>query len=98
MIAKTPKTIPEHRGKNPGPGALKVPMNRFLKADFIASFFWMAVVGGLAYFSALAFDYLRRYLKVAELGLLLGLVVLFLLAHVIAVISKRKFGEFKQEK
>ncbi len=76
-------------------GALKVPMKEFLKADAIASFFWMLIVGGIAHASAAAFDYFRRYLKIAEIGLLFGLVVLFFLTWLISRISKKRLSELK---
>ncbi len=70
-------------------GALKVPMKEFLKADAVASFFWMIIVGEIAHVSAAAFFYFKRYLKIAEIGLLFGLIFLFFLTWLISRISSR---------
>ncbi len=77
-------------------GALKIPFKEFLKADAVASVLWMMIIGGIAYLSALTFDYFRHYLKIAEAGLLLGLLFLFFLTWLIARINRSRFGKFKK--
>ncbi len=75
-------------------GILKTPFKEFFKADAVASFFWIALIGGLAYVSATTFGYFKQYLKFAEIGLLIGLVILFIFATILSEINRKRFKKF----
>ena len=70
-------------------GALKVNVRNYLKNDVIASLIWMLIIGGLGYFSSASFLLVRRYVKFAEISLLLVLVVVFGILHYISSRSQR---------
>lgn len=62
-------------------GNLKLPFKKFALVDFAAIVLWIAAVGGLGYVSGLSFTLLKHYLRFAEFGLAVGLLVLFILLH-----------------
>lgn len=64
-------------------GSLKLPFKKFALVDLAAIVLWVATVGGLGYVSGSSFVFLKHYLRFAEFGLALGLVVLFILSHII---------------
>jgi len=67
-------------------GMLRFPIRRFIGYDAISTIVWMAVVGGLGYFSSYSFSLARQYLKIAEVGLLIGVLGFIFLSR---YISKR---------
>ncbi len=56
-------------------GALRMPLRRFAAASLQGIIVWMAVVGGLGVLASAGFLQLARYLKFAEIGLALALVI-----------------------
>ncbi len=50
---------------------------QFMKTDLPSIFTWLAVIGSLGYFSGLSFFLVQQYLRYAEVGLLIGLIVFF---------------------
>lgn len=68
-------------------GMLRLRLKSFIKANIIATIFWVLVVGGLGYLSGASFILIRRYLRFAEIALLIGLAIFFTLWHF--VITKR---------
>lgn len=62
-------------------GMLKIARSKFLKADIASAFLWIGIVGGLGYGASASFLLARRYLRLAEVGLILVLIIFFLLLH-----------------
>ncbi|MFA6254375.1 MAG: VTT domain-containing protein [Candidatus Paceibacterota bacterium] len=62
----------------------------FMKVDLPSIFTWLAVIGSLGYFSGLSFFIVQRYLRYAEIGLLVGLVVFFVVIKLVTDYSLKK--------
>lgn len=62
-------------------GMLKIARGEFLKADAASAFLWIVIVGGLGYGASASFLPVSHYLRLAEVGLALGLVGFFLILH-----------------
>jgi membrane protein DedA with SNARE-associated domain len=56
-----------------------VPFLRYMRNIFLASFLWIVIVGSLGYFFAASFLTVRHYFKYAEMALLAGLVIYFII-------------------
>jgi membrane protein DedA with SNARE-associated domain len=56
-----------------------VPFRKYVENIFLASFLWIAIVGGLGYIFAASYLAVRRYFKYAEYVLLAALVIYFIL-------------------
>ncbi|MBI2628012.1 MAG: VTT domain-containing protein [Candidatus Niyogibacteria bacterium] len=69
-------------------GMLRFSWKKFIKIDFISAVPWMIIVGGLGYFSGAAFFASKHYLRLAETGLLITLVLFLAIEHF--VIKKLK--------
>lgn len=65
-------------------GTLKIPTKDFIKADFCAASVWIIVIGGLGYAFSASMALLKHYMKYAEVGILIGLCVLFTVTHLVA--------------
>lgn len=74
-------------------GVVGLPFRTYIKADLIAVPVWATLIATLGYLSAAGFHYFKAYLKYAELGILIGLVVIFALTH---LLSKREIKEFSK--
>ncbi|MFA6476059.1 MAG: VTT domain-containing protein [Candidatus Paceibacterota bacterium] len=59
----------------------------FMKQDLPGVFIWILVIGGLGYFSGLSFFLVQQYLRYAEVGLLLGLIIFFIAIKLITKYS-----------
>lgn len=70
-------------------GMLRFPIRRFIGYDAISTVVWMAVVGGLGYFSSYSFSLIRQYIKIAEVGLLFGVLFFIFLSRYIAKRSRK---------
>ena len=55
-------------------GMLKVNFRKFLFSNTLSILFWVAIVGGLGYFSSVSLHTLKHYLRYTEIALLSGLV------------------------
>ncbi len=71
-------------------GATKISFGKFIKADLVATFMWIFLVGGLGYLSSASFLAVRHYLKYTEITLLLGIAIFILISHVVTKISKKE--------
>ena len=71
-------------------GALRVPFKKYLKTDILSSIIWIISIGGLGYASSLSFSLFKKYLKFAEIGLLISLVIFFVLIKLITRFTKAK--------
>ncbi|MBI3442338.1 MAG: VTT domain-containing protein [Candidatus Sungbacteria bacterium] len=63
-------------------GMVRMPTRKFLRSDIPATLMWMAAVGLLGYFSSISLELLRRYVRLAELGLLFSLALFFLVLSI----------------
>ncbi len=70
-------------------GMLRFPVRRFIGYDAVSTLVWMAVVGGLGYFSSYSFSLVKQSLKYAEIGLLVGVLFFVFLSKYIAKRSKK---------
>lgn len=61
----------------------------FLKADVVATLVWIAAIGSLGYFTSNVILTVRRYLRVAEVALVAGLVVFLLFWKMLSAVFKR---------
>lgn len=73
-------------------GMSKMDFRKFIKSDLIAVVVWIAVIGGLGYFSSVSLAYEKKYLRYAEISLLIGLVLFFTAEHFIKKISQKELG------
>ncbi|MCL5017563.1 MAG: VTT domain-containing protein [Patescibacteria group bacterium] len=69
-------------------GMLRFPLRRFVGYDAISTSVWIFVVGGLGYFSSLYFSMIKNYIKFAEIGLLLGILLFVFTSHYLAKRSR----------
>jgi len=71
-------------------GMIGLPYWIFIKADLWPIFAWVATIGSLGYFSGLSFFLVKQYLRYAEIGLLVGLVIFFVAIKLAAKYSIKK--------
>ena len=64
-------------------GMKGIKLSEFLKTDILATFFWVLIVGVLGYVSGASFELVKGYLKLAEIGLLLSIIIFFVFWHYI---------------
>lgn len=75
-------------------GALPISWRSFLMANISSTLCWVSLIGGLGYgAAAVSGTYLKYYLPYAELVLVLGLALLFILSQIMA-----KFVQWKVNK
>lgn len=79
-------------------GAHKVDFKKVILTELFTLICWLSVLGNLAYASAASSLYLKSYLKYAEVGLLVGIFLLFLVTHVLAWISQKMFVNGNEDK
>ncbi|MBI2120423.1 MAG: VTT domain-containing protein [Parcubacteria group bacterium] len=71
-------------------GMFQMDFKKFIKSDIISIVVWIAVVGGLGYFSSMSLAYEKKYLRYAEIALLLALVLFFVAEHYIKKFSQKE--------
>lgn len=71
-------------------GNLKLSFREFVLVDFLAIVLWIAVVGGFGYISGASFALSKQYLRFVEFGLAAGLIVFFILLHIIKVYFEKR--------
>lgn len=71
-------------------GALRMPLATFLRADLFASVLWMVVIGALGYVAAASFSHLQRYVRFAEVGLALGMLLFWALSIALTRLTRRE--------
>ena len=72
-------------------GMLGLKFRNFIKADLLASFFWVVIIGGLGYFAGTAYSFVKDWVRFVEIGLG-GTLLIFILVDkfVISRSIKRK--------
>jgi membrane protein DedA with SNARE-associated domain len=71
-------------------GMSKMDFKKFIKSDLISIFVWVAIIGGLGYFSSVSLSYEKKYLRYAEIALLIALVLFFTAEHYIKKFSQKE--------
>ncbi len=71
-------------------GMSKMDFRKFIKSDLISIVVWVAVIGGLGYFSSVSLAYEKKYLRYAEISLLIALVLFFVAEHYIKKFSQKE--------
>jgi len=71
-------------------GSLGISLKRFVFDDIISTFIWVLVIGGLGYLSGFSFEFSRQFLRFAELGLLIALIIFFLLFRAVSQKTKAR--------
>lgn len=77
-------------------GMLGIDQATFLKYNSIASILWILIVGGLGYAAGASVSLISHRVRVVELGLVLGLFILFgveYIARKLSVATIKKTGE-----
>ncbi len=70
-------------------GMLNLRWKTIEESDILATLLWMAVVGGLGYFSSASLSYLKSYLRYGEVSLLVAVLIFFMIERFIATQSKK---------
>lgn len=71
-------------------GMSKMDFRKFIKSDLISIVVWVAVIGGLGYFSSISLSYEKKYLRYAEISLLIALILFFIVEHYIKKFSQKE--------
>lgn len=71
-------------------GMSKMDFRKFIKSDLVAVVVWIAVIGGLGYFSSVSLAYEKKYLRYAEMSLLVALILFFTAEHYIKKFSQKE--------
>jgi membrane-associated protein len=71
-------------------GMFKMDFRKFIKSDLLSIAVWVAVIGGLGYFSSFSLAYEKKYLRYAEIALLIALVLFFVIEHYIKKFSQKE--------
>ena len=69
-------------------GALKMSLKTFIKNDFFATIMWFCIIWALGYTVGASFVHVKKYLKYAEICLLIALAGFFFLEYTIHKRSK----------
>ncbi len=71
-------------------GTLKMPLKTFIKNDFFATIIWFTIIWGIGYSVGASFVHVKKYLKYAEIGLLIALAGFFYLEYVVRKRTKEE--------
>ncbi len=71
-------------------GAMRMPLNELIRNDLPANLFWIITIGSLGYASSAGLVHMRHPVRTAELGLLIGILTIIMLAHIFAYFFKKK--------
>lgn len=71
-------------------GALHIPLKRFIRDDLPANIFWILIIGGLGYASSAGVVHIRHSIRYAELGLVVGLILLMIISRIFTHYFKKK--------
>ena len=68
-------------------GIINVPARHFFRSDVVASWIWIGIVGLTGYAAAAWLSRLRKYLKFAEVGLLIGILAFLFISSIVSRLS-----------
>jgi len=72
-------------------GALRVNLKKFFQIDILASLTWIAAIGLIGYFSSASISMTKHYIKYTEIGVLIGIMILFLITRSISRLTKKSW-------
>lgn len=78
-------------------GTINFPLKLFLKNDALAIFGWLLVIAGLGYFSSFSLGGVKEYLHFAEIGILIGVVVLLTAEEWLRKILRAVAGAYNKD-
>lgn len=62
-------------------GSLGMKISDYIKLDILAIILWMMIVGSLGYFAGTYFNLIRHYVRLVEVGLIVGVLAFFAVSH-----------------
>lgn len=65
-------------------GAEKIPYKDVIVGGVPSALVWIAVIGGLGYFSSASFSLVRHYVRFVEIALLIALLAFVIVSHMVA--------------
>ncbi len=71
-------------------GMSKMDFRKFIKSDLISIIVWIFAIGSLGYFSSFSLAYEKKYLRYAEIALLLALALFFVAEHYMKKLSEKE--------
>ena len=71
-------------------GAIRIPFKKYFAIVSFAGISWIAVIGSLAYFSSLSIELLKHYIKYGEISLLIGIIIFFVVMHLLSKVGKKE--------
>lgn len=71
-------------------GALGMKISDYIKLDIVGTIIWMIMIGSLGYFAGTYFYLIRHYVRLAELGLVIGLVIFIVASHFVSNYLKKR--------
>lgn len=71
-------------------GVLEIKILDYIKIDALAIFLWMMIIGSLGYFAGAYFHLIRQYLRIAEIGLVIGVVIFIVASHFVSNYLKKR--------
>lgn len=71
-------------------GLIKAPIRYLVKIDILSSIVWVLVIGGLGYASSATLLPIGKYVKYAELILLVAFLAFMVLQHYLSKLSKKQ--------
>jgi len=70
-----------------------VTLQQFVRMDVIASALWLVVVGGLGFVFSASISSAKHYMRNAEILLLVGVALFFLMGHSVRRLAKKYFRQ-----
>ncbi len=74
-------------------GATALPFKKYFFTMLGAGLFWTGVIAGLAYFSFISLDLLKKYIKYGEIGLLIGIIFFMIIMHFLSRAGNKEIKE-----
>jgi len=70
--------------------SLGIKISDYVKIDALAIALWMTIIGSLGYFAGVYFHLIRQYLRIAEIGLIIGVVIFIIASHLVSNYLKKR--------
>jgi len=71
-------------------GAMHMSLKKYFLTMSFAAITWTSIIGGLAYFSSLSIELLKRYIRYGEVGLLIGIILFLIIMHLLSKIGNKE--------
>ena len=79
-----------HHGILTRAGMLGISFKKYLKYDIVSSAIWVSIITALGYGSGAYFSLFKRYLRFAEIAILLGVIIFLFAWHYVKKFLKKK--------